>query len=376
MSDESHGWAAGPAGTPPPLVFAPAGWYPDPWSPGQHRYWDGAAWTSGAFPHGPAPLGTAPGWRQQTLPGAAQPDEGSDSTTPPPPEWATPSPSLNWIPQTPTQVLDPKPASPGIRAKLSSLSTLEFVTLVVVVMLVVGSLATVGGYYAFRHKASPQTATGQTPTLPGPGSTVAPAPSGPDASALESLVLTQADVPSTYVVQPIPDGTTVEGAATLDLCNGNFASESLRRSRLQVAAYDGEGDEVISTEAVIYANPAATQTAFSELQSVAANCPATPVVSPVGEETVTTQFNQAPDGGWPQTAGVTRLAYDFNTTDDTGTTSESVAVYLRRGAALMGLYFSQPASPQVPVAGQTTIEGIVGVFAGRMAKLPSSVVNG
>jgi hypothetical protein len=132
----------------------------------------------------------------------------------------------------------------------------------------------------------------------------------------------------------------------------------------------------MSTEAVLYTNPAATTQAFSELKSVAANCPSTPVVSPIGEPTSTTQFNAAPDSSWAQTPTVTRQAYDFVSTDDTGTTSHNIAVYLRRGRVLEGVYFHQPDSPPITVAGQNTIASIVGVFAGRIAKLPTTVVNG
>jgi Protein of unknown function (DUF2510) len=38
-----------------------AGWYPDPQTEGQLRYWDGSAWTEHVQPAGqPAPTGTAP----------------------------------------------------------------------------------------------------------------------------------------------------------------------------------------------------------------------------------------------------------------------------------------------------------------------------
>jgi len=138
---------------------------------------------------------------------------------------------------------------------------------------------------------------------------------------------------------------------------------------------DAQGGQALSTEAVLYSDPAAAAQAFSELKSVAAACPSTPVKSPVGEATVITKFNPAPDTAWPQTPTVNRLAFDFISTDGNGQVSHSVAVYLQRGRALMGVYFSQPDNAQVPVTGQTTIAGIVGVFAGRMAALPASVVG-
>ena len=38
------------------------GWYPDPWSGGHHRYWDGRAWTADVFADVPtAGPGTTPG---------------------------------------------------------------------------------------------------------------------------------------------------------------------------------------------------------------------------------------------------------------------------------------------------------------------------
>jgi len=47
-----------PTPPPPEPPHVPAGWYPDPWSPGQTRYWDGAQWTShqsGQYQQGQAP---------------------------------------------------------------------------------------------------------------------------------------------------------------------------------------------------------------------------------------------------------------------------------------------------------------------------------
>jgi hypothetical protein len=192
---------------------------------------------------------------------------------------------------------------------------------------------------------------------------------------LSGLVVSQADVPSTVVVQPLQCGNQVTGETTLDLCNGTYPSESLRTARRQVTAV-GDVGLALSTEAVLYTNGAATAQAFSELKSVAAKCPSTPVVSPDGSGTLTTRFSAAPDGAWPQVAGVERLAYEFDSTDDTGQTAHSIAVYLRRGRVLMGVYLAEPAAQQLTVQGQSSTAAIVNVFAQRMAQLPASVVNG
>ncbi len=85
-----------------------------------------------------------------------------------------------------------------------------------------------------------------------------------------------------------------------------------------------------------------------------------------------TKFSAPPDAGWPQTATVNRLAFDFTTYDGTGQPSHSIAVYLQRGRALLGVYFSQP---DAPPTGKTTMADIVGVFAARLAALPTSMVG-
>jgi hypothetical protein len=245
---------------------------------------------------------------------------------------------------------------------------------VVVVAVVVGLAAMGATYYAVgpsksKTNASPPTA----PTTPGSSTTT---PTDPAAGVLSGLVVKQSDVDPSVTVGEIPNGDQVSGEATLDLCNGTFPSEALRTARLQVAAADAQGNTTLSTEAVLYPNSAATAQAFSELKSVAANCPSTPVVSPVGEPTTTTKFNAAPDGSWAQVPTVERLAFDFVSTDSTGQAQHSVAVYLRRGRVLMGIYFAQPDGAQSAVGGQTTIPGIANIFAARMAQLPSATVNG
>ena len=196
----------------------------------------------------------------------------------------------------------------------------------------------------------------------------------PSLSALATVVVNQSDVGSGLTVAVFSGGTGL-GQPTLDLCNGTFPSESRRSARLQDAVVAGQDTVTLSTEAVLYFDSAATTQAFNELKDVAARCPATPVSSPVGAPTVVTKFAAPPDAGWPQTPTVDRLAFDFTTDDGNGTVSHSIAVYLRRGRALLGVYFSRPDGPQAAVAGQTSISGIVGVFASRLAALPTSVVG-
>jgi hypothetical protein len=217
--------------------------------------------------------------------------------------------------------------------------------------------------------STPPSSEDTTPTAP-------PQPVDPSASVLAGLVVSQADVRSPATVQPLPGGGGVVGQATLDLCNGTFPSESLRTARLQVVENDATGRELVSTEAVLYSSPKDTVQAFVELQRTAARCPTTPVVSPVGEATVVTHFSSSPDTSWEHTPTVDRLAFDFTATDGAGQSRRSVAVYLRRGRVLIGVYFPQPAASPPAVSGQSSLPAIVKVFASRMAQLPASVVNG
>jgi hypothetical protein len=131
----------------------------------------------------------------------------------------------------------------------------------------------------------------------------------------------------------------------------------------------------MGTEAVLYRDSGGTTQAFAELRAEVAACPATAVPGPVGQPAVITKFGARPDADWPQTPSVNRQAYDLTIDDGTGQPSHTVVVYLQRGRALLGVYFYQAGATQLPVEGQTTIEGIVGVFAGRLAALPTSVVG-
>jgi hypothetical protein len=213
------------------------------------------------------------------------------------------------------------------------------------------------------------------PLAPTPQSST-PQSRDPDANVLQRLVVRQNDVVSPNSVQLLDGGNQVSGETTLDLCNGSYPSESLRTARLQVVEYDGTGSAVFSTEAVLYKTPQSAAQAMREVRSVAASCPSSPVTSPVGEPTVTTHFQAAPDKSWQAVPGVERAAYAFTTTDDFGETDQRIAVYVHRGRVLEGLYFDVPGGTQPSVNGQTTVSGIVRLFEQRIAALPASVVNG
>ncbi len=52
-----------------------------------------------------------------------------------------------------------------------------------------------------------------------------------------------------------------------------------------------------------------------------------------------------------------------------------MAVYLRRGRALLGVYFSHADAPTAVVEGRTAFGEIVNIFANRLAKLPVAAVS-
>ena len=331
-----------------PAPKAPAGWYPDFWTPSRRRYWNGSAWTYATVPSG--------------------------AVNDPPPEEAHPLPEGHGLPAPVVRRADAgagADAGPPEKRKRPILW---------VFAVVVGVLVGLIGIYFSNRQSTEPSASGPATTAPGPlapgPSTTVPLSAGndPSASALEDLIVTPDDVPADADVVVLPGGIGLN-QPTLDLCNGRYPSESRRTARFQDAVLDPQGTLVLSTEAVLYGDSGGTTQAFAELQSVVADCPPTPVPGPAGEPAVTTKFSAtAPDANWAQTPTVNRRAYDL-TSDDGSGPRRTVAVYLQRGRVLLGVYFAKPDGVQLAVEGQTTIEGIVGVFANRRAALPTSVVG-
>ena len=269
----------------------------------------------------------------------------------------------------PSADLGPTPTSPfGDPPRRSGIMVPRWLAVVLALVLVFGVGLAIGRWAIGSRSATASKSSSSTPT------TAALAPPSTDTSVLSRVIVQQSDVGANLNVVLLPNGDQVS-QPTLDLCNGSYATESQRTARLQDIIQDGNGNSVLSTEAVLYQSAADSARAIQELKTVAARCPHSAVTSPVGEPTVTTKFDPAPDARWPAPpAGVERLAFSFTTTDAQGRSSPSIAVYLRRGKALMGVYFSNPTVPQPAIGGSSSLQDIVGVFASRLAQLSSSSV--
>ena len=356
------------------------GWHPDPWFYGQHRYWDGRSWTADVFPDGPVGAYGVPqiSLRPEGERPPVAPPSARSALAPPPPTWAfaaaAPTPTTVFAPW---EMLEP-PTPERRRLTPRQINALALAVGLVLGFVVVEQTVAHHGRRSAAATTNPAPTFPTVPTVPASPSPASSTPVSNDPSApfLQRLVVRQPDVPADNRVQLLDGGNQVSGQTTLDLCNGRFPSEALRSARLQVVEYDGGGAGVLSTEAVLYRHTADAAQAMREVRSVAAACPAHPVVSPVGEPTVTTRFQAAPDRGWASVAGVERLAFAFTTTDSLGLTEAHVAVYLHRGRVLEGVYFPSPAGTQPAVDGQTSIAAIVDVFAKRIAALPASAVAG
>jgi hypothetical protein len=245
-------------------------------------------------------------------------------------------------------------------------ATGRFMAFCVAVGLVVVAVSSVGVAVTDDHASTAAAGTTSTTTT---GTSQGPAGKP---TSLPALLVQPRDTRA-LSIHLLPGGDQVKGQATLDLCNQTFPSESLRIQRLQDVAIDTSGAAILSTEAVLYRNAAATRQAFTELRRVRASCPKGPVTNPDGS-TITTIFHPTPDTTWPRTASVEREAFNLTTTDAKGASADSLAVYLRRGRVLLGIYFSKPNGQQPAIDGRTTPADIMNAFATRIAQLPASFV--
>jgi hypothetical protein len=358
---------------------AASGWYPDPWSASQQRYWDGTRWTSDVFQHAfDLPAGASVPARALG-PAPTQPA----AIPPPPPDFGSRAPAAaplpTWAP--PAEVL----ASPE-RGRNRAL----IVTAALVAGVLLLSALAVAAFRPSDKSAAQAAPTPSVPAMPTPTPTPSapstpatpppsPTPSQPPgahAAVLSNLVVRQQDVPASYTVATISGGDQVQGQATLDLCDASYPSEALRLERLQTAAFDAQQTAGLSTEAVLYRSADATAQAFREVAQVAASCPSTPTTDPITGAQSTTTFGPVPDKSWGHTPGVDRAAYTVTTTDSSGTSRTSTVVYLKRGPILLGVYFLDSGAKPVPVEGKTTVPAIVEVFEKRLLNPPTGASGG
>ncbi|HET8970104.1 MAG TPA: DUF2510 domain-containing protein [Candidatus Nanopelagicales bacterium] len=343
-----------------PATVSP-GWYPDPWHEDARRYWSGTQWTTLAFPDRTA------GPRAGAAARAGEPDPFA-AVEPAPPGIAYPP---AWVGPEPQPVAPPDPYAPAPQPAAPSRSSWWPVLTAAAVIV---ALSLIVGLVVVRGSGRPAAST-TPPTQPNAPALPSPAPSAPGPSAapaqpsaqLARLGLRQRDVTAPVRVLPIAGGLQVNGEVTLDLCDGRYPSESDRVARVQVVGLEPDGSTRLSTEAVRYDSPDAVDQAWQEIQATAASCSATAPDTTIGP---------APDSGWPDVAGVRRLAYTVRTLGLDGRTSDSVVVYLSRGNVLLGVYFPAPEGPQLTVAGQDTIPGIVALFEQRLAQLPPAGLTG
>src|SRR4051794_37504192 len=189
----------------------PPGWYSDPWTAGQYRYWTGQTWTGETNRWGPTHAGL-----------------GAD----PWPPVAAPVTTGYGLPTA---------AEPAAASKKSRRGPI--VAAVIALALLVAVSATVGYAIDSSSRSDNDTAGAVGPSTSTPGATTpgSTTPSNnvpsrdPDRRVLGGLVVQQSDVGAQRTVLLIPNGNFTS-QPTLDLCNGSFPSEKLRTPRLPVAA--------------------------------------------------------------------------------------------------------------------------------------------
>jgi hypothetical protein len=192
-----------------------------------------------------------------------------------------------------------------------------------------------------------------------------------DAELLAAVSLTESDVAPGSSIQPYEGGTEVFGRTSLDLCFGDFPSEDLRSGRNQVWISDATGTAKVSSEAILYPAPEDAVQAMEELARAREECPSEPVDPPEPDrDPLSWDFLPAPDGDWPQEAGVTRQAYAFEATDAAGETWTSTATYLQRGRMILALYATPPDSPSATLRNAPDPARFVEVMGNRLAGLP------
>jgi hypothetical protein len=197
-----------------------------------------------------------------------------------------------------------------------------------------------------------------------------------DVELLEAVSLTEQDASDVAVFQPYEGGDQTVGRTSLDLCFGDFPSEDRRTGRNQVGIGDLAGTTWVSSEAILYADPAQAQAAMAELVSAREDCPDEPVTRRDGTgDPVTWTFQDPPDATWPEAPGVTRQAYAFTTTDAEGGQTIGTATYLQRGRMILALYVTPPEGPEVAIRNAPDAARFTEVMTNRLRALDTDALQ-
>lgn len=239
----------------------------------------------------------------------------------------------------------------------------------------------VDGYYQPGPVGIPGAkAQGLGPEIAAGSSTDTPEAEGsttldPVQKTLDSFSLRAEDLSEGSLVEPIAGGLEVEDQVTMDLCGQPFPSEAKRESRRQVASYSADGEpQGLSSEAVLYMTPDAAAQAMSELVQARKRCPETPVDIDGKQTTIT--FHPAPGPSDTPLMKGDDLAVVHLTEKSSEGAVTVLAIYQRRGRALVGFYVNESGDKPLSQEVLDGAFGFAGELADRLRALPKDVAEG
>ena len=154
---------------------------------------------------------------------------------------------------------------------------------------------------------------------------------------LELIVLKPSQVGAGYTMSQIPGGQLVQGETTLDFCNLDYPSESLRSTRLQVVYEAKAGDVNASNEVVTY-KPGGAQKALQEVTRAATACPNGRIKDAPSGVTDLVRHTHVIRDPRLLAGAVAIVETDTGTVKGKRVTVQSVDVYQVRGNVLSGVY--------------------------------------
>jgi hypothetical protein len=273
------------------------------------------------LPPGGAPPPSLPGYPAQ-------------SPLPPSDPWAVPGSAAYQTYQLPFDAPDypPPPRRSRVLIWLGA-------AVAIVLAVTAGGIAMVG---TTHHAAGTKSAATSSPIRPQPSRSAGQSPATPTTPAvgadpaagsgpLDSYLLAPAEVGAGSMMFLIDGGRSFTDQATLDFCNFDYTSETLRAARVQVQ-YFGGGSHPAGNEFVQY-KPGGAAKGFSELQQAVAACPATWQGGGLS-------YDQMQRGQPDSTLAAHQLVLSYRVTDPTGglTLPWQAVAYQFNGDYFSGVY--------------------------------------